>query len=108
MVSSQQGLCYLKGGLQPFFKEEFITAFQPGSIPQRPRNINEINDIKSMFILTIEELETEIQTDLFLNYTSWTNRSDIEMTGISDVICYLPFHDGLHSDRITVYKRLIR
>lgn len=29
MVSSQQGLCYLKGGLQPLLKEEFIAAFQP-------------------------------------------------------------------------------
>jgi len=88
--SSQQGLCYLKGGLQPFVKEEFITAFQPGSIPQQPLNINEINDIKGMFILTMEQLETEIQTDLFLNYTSWTNRFNIEMTGSRDVLCYLP------------------
>lgn len=107
MVSSQQGLCYLKAGLEPVVKEEFRIAYQPGSVPLLPLSITEINNIKNMFILTIEQLETDIDKGLFLNYICWTNRFDIEMTCINDVLCYLPYHDGLHSDRIAAYRRLI-
>jgi hypothetical protein len=107
MISAQQGLCYFKGGLKPFMNEEFILAFQPGSRPHLPLASAEIDVIKSLFVTTMEQLENDIEANVFRTYHPWRHRLNIEMTNIHDVLCYLPYHEGLHADRIAIYKRLI-
>lgn len=107
LVSAQQGLCYLQANLPMRVTDAIRNDYAPGTKPERIIAQEEIDDIKSLLITTMEQLESDVNRNYFAGYTPWVNRFDVELNTVDDVLCYLPYHDGLHADRIAAYKRII-
>ncbi|MGI4803261.1 MAG: DinB family protein, partial [Janthinobacterium lividum] len=59
LTATQQRICYLRSGLKPVVQEQYITPFIPGTKPEGFVDSAEIETLKSLFISTIEELETD-------------------------------------------------
>jgi hypothetical protein len=107
LVAAQQGICYLRAGLPMLMDAELHALYKPGSLPAAPANAAEIKFIKQLLVSTLNQLELDVQQGLFDNYTPWINRFGFEINNIGDALCYLPYHDGLHADRISVFKKII-
>jgi hypothetical protein len=107
LVAAQQGICYKRAGVKPLITDEFWENYRSGSKPQGPVSEAEIENIKTLFLITLDELEMDYDKNLFTNYTTWTTRYGTEMTNIDDAIAFIPFHEGLHSGVIMTMKRLV-
>ncbi|MGN6640258.1 MAG: DinB family protein [Mucilaginibacter sp.] len=107
LVAAQQGICYKRAGVKPLITDEFWENYRSGSKPQGPVSEAEIENIKTLFLITLDELEMDYDKNLFTNYTTWTTRYGTEMTNIDDAIAFIPFHEGLHSGVIMAMKRLV-
>ena len=108
LLASQQGVCYMRAGLPPVINTEYFEKYKPGTKPETVIDNNEIEDIKTLFLSVISQLETDYKDNLFKNYTPWVNRYGIEMASIDDAISFIIFHEGLHLGYIMALKRAIR
>lgn len=107
LIAAQQGICYQRAGLPMLITDELHAAYKPGSKPAAPASTQEIDAIKQLLLSTLNQLALDIQAGIFDNYTPWVNRFGFEINNINDALAYLPYHDGLHSDRISVFKKMI-
>jgi hypothetical protein len=107
LVSVQQILCYRRAGVEPIIDAVFIDTYAPGTKPERFITAEELERIQQLFTTTIDQLEADMQTDLFNNYTAWTTRMGININNINDAMNFLNFHEGMHVGYIMALKRAI-
>lgn len=107
MIAAQQGICYRRAGATPLISEEFWERFRTGSKPAGTVDSPEIEEIKSLFLSSIDQLAIDADTSVFDNYTAWNTRYNVEIRNIKDAISFLPFHEGLHLGTILAMKKLV-
>ncbi|MBH2003841.1 MAG: DinB family protein [Sphingobacteriia bacterium] len=107
MIAAQQGICYLRSGLELRITENIFHEFKPGSKPERHYNQKEINNIRELMISTLDQLESDLNSQLFENYTNIVTRYNVELKNITDAVNFLPFHEGLHSGYIMSLRKLV-
>ncbi|MGF7082064.1 DinB family protein [Mucilaginibacter sp. UYCu711] len=107
MIAAQQGVCYKRAGLPAIIDDEFWDTFRPDSKPGRFFDENDLAKIKGLFISTIDQLEIDVATKPFPNYSTWTTRYGAELSSIQEAVSFIPFHDGFHIGYITALKRAI-
>lgn len=107
MIAAQQGVCYIRAGLAPRLGEDFINTFKSGTKPQRSFSASEIENIKSLLLSTLDQLEEDYGNNIFGGYSAWSTRYGVELASIDDAINFIKFHEGLHSGGSTALKRLV-
>jgi len=107
MIAAQQGICYKRAGARPVISDEFWECYRTGSKPAGTVEAAEVEQIKSLFLSSIDQLAIDIDTTVFDNYTSWTTRYGVEIANIQDAIGFVPFHEGLHQGTILAMKKLV-
>lgn len=104
MVAVQQGICYIKSDLPTMVGDTFMQAYKPGSRPAHFTGPEEIEQIKSFFFSTLDQLETDLRMQRFQLYNKWNSRYDIEVSNIQEALAILIYHEGLHSGVIAGIK----
>jgi len=107
IIAAQQGICYLRAGLPITISQEFFEQYKPGTKPERPVSITEMDEIKKLLFSTLDGFEEDYKNQLFTQYTEWTTRYGVTIRDIDDVIKFLPFHDGLHLGYVLALKRAV-
>jgi hypothetical protein len=107
LIAAQQGICYKRAGAPLLINDDFWERFRSGSKPEGTVEAAEIENIKSLFLSSIDQLAIDSETPVFNNYTAWTPRYGVEIATIKDAISFLPFHEGLHSGIILTMKKLV-
>jgi len=107
LVATQQIVCYRRGGVEPIVDAEFINTYAPGTRPEKFITAEELQRIQELFVTTLEQFERDLQTDMFNNYTPWTTRYGVDINNITDIVNFLPFHEGLHVGYIWALKRVL-
>lgn len=107
LVATQQIVCYRRAGVEPIVDAAFIDAYAPGSRPEKFISSDELKYIQELFVTTLERLEADLNTPLFDNYIPWTTRYGVDINNISDIINFLPFHEGIHVGYIWALKRAV-
>jgi hypothetical protein len=108
LISAQQSICYIRSGLDSILGEDFVNAYKPGTKPEKFVDAAEIERIKQLFFSTLDQLETDYNSNVFKGYTSVTTRYGVTLNNIDDGINFLPFHEGYHMGVIMGLKRLIK
>ena len=108
LVAAQQGVCYVRGGLDLRISEQYFSTYKPDTKPERFVDQNEVATIKELFLSTIDQLEADYYNNVFSHYNSWTNRYGVIHNNIEDTINFLIFHEGLHLGYIMPLKRLVK
>jgi DinB superfamily len=106
MIVVQQEICYQKSGLPLLISDNFGKKFGPGSRPGEIIGVIEIVNIKQLLVTTLEQLETDYESQIFGNYMGWSTRFG-NVVSIDDGLEFLAFHEKLHSGTITAMKRLL-
>jgi hypothetical protein len=107
MIVVQQGICYQKSGLPLLISDDFEKKFGPGSRPERTMGVTEIVNIKQLLVTTLEQLETDYESQIFGNYISWHTRFGNKVVSIDNGLKFLSFHEKLHLGTITALKRVV-
>lgn len=107
MIAAQQGICYMRAGLPLRVDESFFLTYKPGTQPERVYTVEDLDLIKDLLFSTLNQLEADLQTDMFSNYTPFVTRYGFEITGINDAVSFLPFHEGLHIGTVVAMKKLV-
>ena len=107
IVAAQYGVCYKRAALDLPIPEEFFELFKPGSKPERLYTADDLNQIKELLVTSLDQLEADLQTDIFSNYPSWTTRYGADIGNIDEAVAFLPFHDGLHIGYIMAIRKLV-
>jgi hypothetical protein len=107
MIAAQQGICYRRAGATPLITDEFWERFRTGSKPEGTVEAPEIENIKKLFLSSIDQLAIDCETPVFDSYTAWNTRYSVEIANIKDAISFLPFHEGLHLGTILAMKKLV-
>ena len=110
MMSSQQGLCYRRLGKAAVIPDEYVLPFQTNTKPDRVVDNSEIEEIKKMFVSSIDRLQDDYQAGIFHDDTLSPGSYkiyDIEMRDIGDALEVLLYHEGYHTGRIVRLKQLV-
>ncbi|MCC8410950.1 DinB family protein [Mucilaginibacter sp. UR6-1] len=107
IVAAQQGVCYLRAGLQTHISTEMYELYKPGTKPEKFISQAELDDFRDLFTTTLEQLEQDYQNGIFSNYVPWTTRYGVNINNIDEAISFLPFHDGLHHGYILALRRAL-
>ena len=108
MVAAQQNVCYRRAGLTTMHvSEEYFDMYKSGSKPERPVTQAEVEEVKRLMVITIDQLERDYtEGNVFTDYQPWTTRYGGAINNIDDALSFLPFHEGLHVGYIMALKRV--
>lgn len=110
LICSQQGICYLRGGQQVIVPDKFIAPFFTNTKPERIIEKEEIQQIKNLFITTIDQLQTDYDKKIFENYSPSPNVLrvyQVELNTIDDALELLLYHEGYHNGCILTLRKLV-
>lgn len=107
IVAAQQGLCYKRGNAPLVISEEFFERYKPGTVPTGFVDETGVEEIKTLLLSTIYQLEQDYNEGIFTAYPTFTTRYGVEISSIKEAIRFLTFHDGLHMGYIMALKRAI-
>jgi hypothetical protein len=107
LIAAQEGIFYLRGKLELTVEQEFFNSFKNGSKPDHMLLTEEIEKIKSLLFSSLDQLELDLDKNIFHNYSAWTTSTGFEINSIEDALDFLPYHEGLHLGQVMAYKRLI-
>ncbi len=108
LIAVQQSICYKRSGLQPIAQAKYVSPYLPGTKPEHIVDNTEVETIKSLFLSTINELESDYKKGFFTTYTPVVTRYGVELANIDDALNFLPFHEGLHLGYIMAMKRVLK
>ncbi|MGV8878055.1 MAG: DinB family protein [Sphingobacteriaceae bacterium] len=107
LVSSQQGLCYVRPGLPITIEESYYLPYRPDTRPAQLVTANEVAVIKQLLLTSLDKLEADYDVKDFRAYQAVTTRYGIVISSIDDAINLLLFHEGLHMGYIMALKRVV-
>lgn len=107
IISVQQQLVYLRSGLPLKIPVEFSKKYGRGSTPDEVINEEDFNEIKSLLFNPIEELEKDLQSNIFENYEPLTTLPGMVLSNVNDALEFNNFHDTIHLKRCEALKQAI-
>jgi hypothetical protein len=69
LVSATQAICYKRAGLPVTIDDKYFTPFLPTTKPGNFITSEENDRIKELFISSIDTLNTDLENNIFGNYT---------------------------------------
>ena len=110
LVVSQQILCYRLSGNPFVIEEHLIDLYKNGSKPERPFSAQEIDQMKTYLLSTIDQLENDLKTNKFDNYTAYTISTypGLQLASVADAVSFIVSHDGLHYGCSLGLKKLVK
>jgi hypothetical protein len=107
LVAAEQGILYVRGGLEPQVPADFMKRYTRGTKPEGPVGSDEIALIKAQLGSTLPGLEANLAADKFAGYPAWTTPYGVELRDIDQALRFLLFHEGMHTGYIMALKRAI-
>lgn len=108
LTAAMQNVCYTKAGLPMTVPSSHVNPFISGTKPSGQLDLNEINKVKHFFIESVNQLESDMERDVFNNYSPAVIIQKIygvEVVNIDDALDYLLFHEGYHTSSILSLKK---
>ena len=108
LIAAEQGICYIRGGAQPFMPAEFIAAYTRGTKPETVVSGEGIAELMRALTDTPARLQRNYDAGTFRNYKAWTTPFGVELTNIDEALQFILFHEGIHTGYIMAMKRAIK
>jgi len=107
VVVVQQLLIYKLSGLPMMVSDVLVEKYKKGSLPSNNVTEEEINEIKSLLFVTIDQTVKDVEANLFKNYNEFTSMSGFTMRNYKDAIEFNNFHEGIHTGIMLQIKKHI-
>ncbi len=107
ILVTHQLLFYGNSGQDITVSKEWIEKYRKGSTPSERVTMEEFEEIKSMFVGSIDREEEDYNNGLFKNYTAYQTSYGIAINDIEDLIRFIYAHDAFHWGIIVALKKLV-
>jgi hypothetical protein len=110
LIAAQQNLCYVRSGINITVDEKCFTPYLSGTKPESPASEQEITNIKTLFITSMDRLQSDYDQKIFVTYTpsaAIQKIYGIAVNNIDQALEYLIFHEGFHAGYIASMKHLV-
>jgi len=107
IVVSQQGLIYRLSGLPRYVTDEMTAKYQNGSVPTGNTTLEEVNEIKSLLISTMNQTISDYENGVFKEYTPYETKTGFSLQNLQDAIQFNNYHEGIHLGFMMKIKKFI-
>jgi hypothetical protein len=107
VIVVQQMLVYKLSGLPMMISEEMVEKYKKGTKPEHIATQAEVDEIQSLLAKTINQSETDLENNIFINYQEYPTSAGIVLKSASDAIAFNNFHEGLHIGIIMSIRKFI-
>lgn len=108
VIVSQQIICYKLSNQPLNIDDKYVRKYAKGSMPGDFVHEQQIEDLKALDVKLINQLQKDVKSDLFENYTSYKTAFGVELTNIDDGVKYVSSHEGLHLGYAMALKKAIK
>ena len=95
-VVTQQILIYRLSSLQMNLPQEFIDRFKKGTKTEGDLNQDEVNYIRSVLFLPLEQTEKDYNAGKFKTFNEYTVSTGSTLTNVDEALAFNNFHEGIH------------
>jgi len=96
VIVTQQLLCYKLSGLEMQVSDEQVQAYRKGSKPERAVSDNEVQALKRLGLMTIDQLRRDLEKDVFQDFHEYTTSFGVTLSSIEEAIHFNSMHETLH------------
>lgn len=107
IIVSQQGLIYRLSGLPRYVTDEMTAKYQNGSVPTGNTTLEEVNEIKSLLISTMNQTISDYENGVFKEYTPYETKTGFSLQNLNDAIEFNNYHEGIHLGFMMKIKKFI-
>lgn len=106
-ITSQQRHMYMRSGLPMYISKEFMESFKIGSSPRSWKINPDVNEVKHLLIETVNQLESDLESGLFVNYEPFELPIGFQMKNHVEALQAANYHEAEHSGIIFTYLKLL-
>lgn len=106
-ITSQQRHMYMRSGLPMYISNEFMESFKIGSSPRSWTITPDINEVKRLLIDTVDHLDTDLESGLFVNYEPFELPLGIQIKNHVQALQAANYHEAEHGGKILTYLMLL-
>lgn len=106
-ITSQQRHMYMRSGLPMYITKEFMDSFKIGSSPGSWKTTPDINEVKQLLIETVNHLESDLESGLFVNYEPFNLPIGFQVKNHLQALQAANYHEAEHSGKIFTYLNLL-
>ncbi len=110
LICAEQSICYVRAGQPITVDDKYFSPYRTNTRPTASIDEQEIEDIKKLFISSIDELQRDFDKNIFDNYTPSENILKIygvTLANIDDALEFVIYHEGFHSGYIISLIHLV-
>lgn len=107
VVAAQQGVAYLKSGKSLIVSKDIFDEFKPGTKPEKFYSRDAVENIKSLFISTLDVFKEDLNSNSFESFVPFSTRYGVELKDIKMVTEFLLYHEGLHIGFANALKKIV-
>ncbi|MCF8274862.1 MAG: DinB family protein [Flavobacteriaceae bacterium] len=108
ILVTQQLLAYKLSGLPMMISETLISKYMKETKPNGFVSQNEVDEIKSLLLSTIEKTKEDFKNNLFTNFKEYTvSTTGNTLTNIDEAFQFILFHEGIHLGYVMALSRAI-
>ncbi len=108
IVVTQQLLAYKLSGLPMMIDEVLISKYMKGTKPEGNVSQDEVDEIKTLLLSTLEKTKEDLDNDVFKTFNSYTvSTTGNTLNTIEDAFDFILFHEGMHLGYVMALVRAI-
>jgi hypothetical protein len=108
VLVTQQLLVYKLSGLDMHIEGAFVDRYRKGSFPSTEIDFQKDKDyLERYFLLTIDQLDADINNEVFQNYQTYPTSYGITLHDINEAIMFNNMHESMHLGYMLAMKRLL-
>lgn len=97
----------MRSGLPMYISKEFMESFKIGSSPAYWEITPNVNEVKHLLIDTVNHLELDLESRLFVNYTPFELPIGFQVRNHIQAL-QANYHEAEHSGTILTYLKLLQ
>lgn len=110
LICAQQSICYIRAGQNITVDERYLLPYMTNTKPTAFLDEREIEEIKKVFVSSIDNLQADYDRKIFDTYTPSPNILKVygmELKNIDDALEFVIYHEGFHTGYIISLKHLV-
>ncbi|WP_447635437.1 DinB family protein [Flavobacterium microcysteis] len=107
IIVVQQLLVYKLSGLPTMVSDEMISKYQKGTKPEADVTREEVNEIKRLLYVTIEQAQADFDNQIFKTYHEFTNNLGFTIRSAEGAIAYNYYHEAMHLGMMMSIRKFV-
>lgn len=107
IITVQQLLVYKLSNLPMMIADEFAAKYQKGTRPERDLSQDEVDEIKSLLFITIDQTQQDYINRIFETYHPFSNSLGFALRNIEDAIAFNYYHEAMHTGVMMSIRKFV-